>query len=209
MSLVLNAYAVTPRQIRCAAADVRSPIEAACEGVILRALTLAMTPEGWETVKELFQLALERAPNERRAFLDAFCRDNAELRREVESLLAHATASDRLLEDPIRKRIGVANTSGGPNALAPHWVPATIGRYRVLSLIGEGGMGAVYKAEQELPRRIVALKIIKPGLANADVLRRFDRESQALGRLQHPGIAQIHEAGTADTGFGAQPYASN
>ena len=165
-----------------------------------------MTPEGWETVKELFQLALERAPNERRAFLDAFCRDNAELRREVESLLAHATASDRLLEDPIRKRIGVANTSGGPNALAPHWVPATIGRYRVLSLIGEGGMGAVYKAEQELPRRIVALKIIKPGLANADVLRRFDRESQALGRLQHPGIAQIHEAGTADTGFGAQPY---
>src|SRR5262245_11150900 len=81
-----------------------------------------------------------------------------------------------------------------------------IARYRVLRLIGEGGMGAVYEAEQDHPRRIVALKIIKPGLSSAVLLRRFEAESQALGRLQHPGIAQIYEAGTADTGFGPQPY---
>src|SRR5262249_54364080 len=64
----------------------------------------------------------------------------------------------------------------------------------------------VYLAEQENPHRIVALKVIKPGFANAEVLRRFAQESQTLGRLQHPGIAQIYEAGTADSGFGPQPY---
>jgi tetratricopeptide (TPR) repeat protein len=84
--------------------------------------------------------------------------------------------------------------------------PAVIGRYRILRLIGEGGMGAVYEAEQDHPRRTVALKIIKSGMASAELLRRFEQESQALGRLQHPGIAQIYEAGTVDTGFGPQPY---
>src|SRR4030095_1661907 len=61
-------------------------------------------------------------------------------------------------------------------------------------------------AEQENPRRTVALKVIKPSMANLELLRRFEQESQALGRLQHPGIAQIYEAGTVDTGFGPQPY---
>ena len=81
-----------------------------------------------------------------------------------------------------------------------------VGRYRIIRLIGEGGMGAVYEAEQEQSRRTVALKIIKPGFVNPELLRRFEMESQALGRLQHPGIAQIYEAGAADTGFGLQPY---
>src|SRR5579862_7898519 len=67
-------------------------------------------------------------------------------------------------------------------------------------------MGTVYEAEQEEPRRIVALKVIKLGLASPDRLRRFRQESQALARLQHPGIAQIYESNTADTGFGPQPY---
>src|SRR6185369_7163435 len=83
---------------------------------------------------------------------------------------------------------------------------ATVGRYRILRLVGEGGMGAVYEAEQDAPRRTVALKIIKPAMASPELLRRFEQESQALGRLQHPGIAQIYEAGTVDTGFGPQPY---
>jgi WD40 repeat protein len=84
--------------------------------------------------------------------------------------------------------------------------PSVLGRYRILRLIGEGGMGAVYEAEQDHPRRTVALKIIKSGMASPELLRRFEQESQALGRLQHPGIAQIYEAGTVDTGFGPQPY---
>ena len=67
-------------------------------------------------------------------------------------------------------------------------------------------MGAVYEAEQEQPRRRVAIKAIKPGLASPVLLRRFEHETQALGLLQHPGIAQIYEAGAADWGFGPQPY---
>ena len=89
---------------------------------------------------------------------------------------------------------------------APQTSSGRVGRYKITRLIGEGGMGAVYEAEQDQPRRSVALKIIKPGLASPELLRRFAQESQALGRLQHPGIAQIYDAGTADTGYGPQPY---
>jgi serine/threonine protein kinase len=64
----------------------------------------------------------------------------------------------------------------------------------------------VYEAEQDQPRRAVALKVIKPGLVSSELLRRFEQESQALARLQHPAIAQIYEAGTADAGFGPQPF---
>jgi len=85
-------------------------------------------------------------------------------------------------------------------------LPDRIGRYRILRLLGEGGMGAVFEAEQEQPRRTVALKVIRTGLLTAEVLYRFERESQALARLHHPGIAQVYEAGTADHGWGLQPY---
>jgi tetratricopeptide (TPR) repeat protein/predicted Ser/Thr protein kinase len=85
-------------------------------------------------------------------------------------------------------------------------VPAMLGHYRVLHLVGEGGMGTVYKVEQDRPHRIVALKVIKAGLASPELLRRFERESEALARLHHPGIAQIYEVGTADAGAGPQPY---
>ncbi|MCH8315864.1 MAG: serine/threonine protein kinase, partial [Planctomycetes bacterium] len=81
-----------------------------------------------------------------------------------------------------------------------------IGRYKVVRVLGEGGMGTVFLAEQDKPTRLVALKVIRPGVASANLLRRFEHESQVLGKLQHPGIAQIYEAGTADTGEGAQPY---
>src|SRR5499427_5653905 len=99
-------------------------------------------------------------------------------------------------------------TCAGPEAEISSQQPSLgrVGRYTITRLIGEGGMGAVYEAEQDQPRRTVALKVIKPGLASPELLRRFAQESQALGRLQHPGIAQIYEAGTADAGYGPQPY---
>jgi hypothetical protein len=97
---------------------------------------------------------------------------------------------------------------GMPSVAAAHArsVPSTIGRYRIVRLLAEGGMGAVYEAEQEQPHRLVALKVIKSGFATPDLRRRFEQEAQALGRLQHPGIAQIYEAGSVDTGFGPLPY---
>jgi eukaryotic-like serine/threonine-protein kinase len=85
-------------------------------------------------------------------------------------------------------------------------LPPCIGQYRILRLLGEGGMGAVYEAEQAQPRRLVALKVIRAGWARPELIRRFQQESETLGRLQHPGIAQIYEAGAAETPFGLQPY---
>ncbi len=100
-----------------------------------------------------------------------------------------------------------ALTFGGASAQSvAGQFPASIGRYRIVRLLGEGGMGAVYEAEQDQPRRRVALKVIKSAWADPDLLRRFEQEFQTLGRLHHPGIAQIYEAGTADTGFGSQPF---
>ena len=83
--------------------------------------------------------------------------------------------------------------------------PAQICLYRILALIGEGAMGMVYEAEQERPHRRVALKIIRPGIATPAMLRRFEHEYEFLGRLQHPGIAQIYEANVADSPYGPQP----
>jgi len=85
-------------------------------------------------------------------------------------------------------------------------IPKSVGRYRIARLIGAGGMGAVYEAEQENPRRTVALKLMKTGLVSRAALRRFEYESQLLGRLRHPGIAQVYEAGVHDDGTGAVPY---
>jgi len=89
-------------------------------------------------------------------------------------------------------------------AAPPH--PASIGRYRIIRLLGEGGMGAVYEAEQDQPRRRVALKMIRSGWASPEMLCRFELEFQVLGRLHHPGIAQIYDAGAIEAGFGAQPF---
>jgi serine/threonine protein kinase/Tfp pilus assembly protein PilF len=177
----------------------------------------AMDAERWAVIDSLYHAALAKEPGERSSYLAAACAEDPALRSEIESLLGYADAklsspieASRMTEllDKIR---GIAASDGvEPVGLAvdgmPPALPPAIGRYRILRLLGEGGMGTVYEAEQEHPRRRVALKVIKPGLARAELLRRFGQESQALGRLQHPGIAQIYEAGTADTGFGPQPY---
>lgn len=81
-----------------------------------------------------------------------------------------------------------------------------LGEYRILRAFGQGGMGSVYEAEQDRPSRRVALKLIRPGYFSSAALRRFELEAEALGRLQHPGIAQIYEAGVTDMRGTSQPY---
>lgn len=81
-----------------------------------------------------------------------------------------------------------------------------IARYRILQLIDVGGMGEVYAAEQQQPRRTVALKVIRAGIATHRNLQRFAYEAEALARLHHPGIAQVYESGTADSGSGVVPF---
>jgi WD40 repeat protein/serine/threonine protein kinase len=91
-------------------------------------------------------------------------------------------------------------------ALNEQPVPETIGSYRILGLLGEGGMGVVYRAEQANPHRVVALKVVRPMRITQQLLRRFEHEVEVLARLQHPGLAQIFEAGTAETALGSQPF---
>src|SRR5688572_19602973 len=81
-----------------------------------------------------------------------------------------------------------------------------IGNYRIVRQLAEGGMGVVYVAEQDSPRRVVALKVVRPGLASDDALGRFEHESQILAHLSHPGIAQVFEAGWAETAAGSLPF---
>src|SRR5262249_50610623 len=88
----------------------------------------------------------------------------------------------------------------------PGALPANIGLYKVLGLLGAGGMGVVYRAKQEQPRRQVALKVLKPGTGTPEHLQRFKLEAEALGRFQHGGIAHIYDAGAIGEGDAAQPY---
>jgi tetratricopeptide (TPR) repeat protein len=169
-----------------------------------------MQHERWELIQRLYHEALELEQRRRVAFIRQACGEDEVLRAELSSLLAQAEPGAEFMEAPAvrvaAKALAASAQTVRPNAAAAAGVPLIIGRYRVLRLLGEGGMGAVYEAEQDQPRRVVALKIIKPGLASSEILRRFQYESQALGRLQHPGIAQIYEANTADSGGGPQPY---
>jgi len=140
--------------------------------------------ERWRKVEQLYHAALAVEDRQRAGLIEKCWEGHESLKQEVLSLLAEAQTGS-FLEAPAREL--AAQALGGATAC-----PTAIGRYRVVRLLGEGGMGAVYEAEQDQPRRLVALKLIKPGFATAETLRRFQHESQALGRLQHPGIAQIY-----------------
>lgn len=156
----------------------------------------------------IFSEACELPADERPAYLDRVCRNDAALRREVEELLTideQEKNNDWQLGD--RDRMGLRRASFASQYPAePVPIPESVGPYRVIEVIGEGGMGVVYRAEQENPRRHVALKVIRPGIASPRMLKRFELEAQTLGRLHHHGIAQIHEAGTFDSGAGPQPF---
>jgi non-specific serine/threonine protein kinase/serine/threonine-protein kinase len=161
-----------------------------------------MTPERWRQIKQVCELALEREPDERAAFVTEACAGDPQLRAQVDGLLQHASAGG--LESPILAQLATAVPAR--NSADDIHVPEQIGRYRVIRMVGQGGMGTVYEAEQDSPRRRVALKVVRPGLGSREMFKRFERESQALGRLQHPGIAQVFDAGAAETPFGSQPY---
>lgn len=149
-------------------------------------------------VEEVFLRAIEREPAEWRHILDSECAGDKELRAEVESLLKNHADSDDFMDskDAPGKGLltGFEAAAGREEELA---LPAhgMIGRYRVIDRLGAGGMGVVYRAEQDRPKRTVALKVLRTGHTSPRLLRRFEFEAEVLGRLQHPGIAQVYEAG--------------
>ena len=168
-----------------------------------------MNAERWAVIGSIYQTALELDRCERPTWLQQACAGDAVLLKEIESLLACAAAdlSNHAVRSNMEKLWDhVVEQSNLDSSEDPSALPSTIGKYRVLRVLGEGGMGVVYEAEQDQPRRVVALKVIKSGLSDPSLVRRFEQELLALGRLQHPGIAQIYEAGIAENGIGAQPY---
>jgi eukaryotic-like serine/threonine-protein kinase len=167
-----------------------------------------ITAERGTAAEALFRAALERTPAERAALLAQAGADDPELRQEVESLLAHLHAARTFLERPPLAGSGseAAEVLGAAPLGTDRLRGRRLGSYEILDLLAEGGMGVVYLAQQDHPPRRVALKLLRPGLATPSMLRRFEHEAEILGRLQHPGIAQILEAGTAETGYGPQPF---
>src|SRR5262249_14811838 len=152
-----------------------------------------------DRVKSLFLDAVENCPPERwDSFLDEACGTDEELRHRVRVLLDAHQSSDSFVREP---GPAAAVTDASPSADGPR---TTIGPYKLLEPIGEGGMGVVYMAEQTEPvRRRVALKVIRAGMDSRQVLARFEAERQALAMMDHPNIARVLEAGTTDAG---RPY---
>ncbi|MDH4338720.1 MAG: serine/threonine-protein kinase, partial [Candidatus Krumholzibacteria bacterium] len=148
-----------------------------------------MTDNRFDRARSLFDRAAELPEQEREAFLDRECGDDASLREEMHRLFAARERAGDFLEAPIMS-----------------WSGRRIGRYTIKEVIAEGGMGVVLRAVQDSPRRDVALKLIRGGIASENALRRFRLEAEVLGRLDHPGIAHIFEAAVTDTGVGEQPY---
>ena len=146
----------------------------------------------------LFHLALEQPVAERAAFLEKMCGDDHVLRQRVASLLhAAENPGDFLGQPPVKLQATVDETP-------PEGPGSRIGPYKLLQQIGEGGMGIVFMAEQQEPvRRMVAVKVIKPGMDTRQVIARFEAERQALALMDHPNIAKVLDAGTTASG---RPY---
>src|SRR5688572_19175015 len=165
-----------------------------------------------QTEKSVFLKALDiESLSERAAFIEVACQGNPDLFAAVSALFdAHesdANPVDRPVAVDAVYRIGdLDETEWRPApSFPPHHAPGTsIGVYKLMELIGEGGFGLVYVADQQEPvRRRVALKIIKPGMESREVLARFEAERQAIALMDHPHIARVFDAGVTESG---QPY---
>lgn len=155
---------------------------------------------------ELFDQACELPPAERKTLLAEACAGNAELQRKVEGMLRQDAATDGLSDTGAVEAIQQLALQVTESDFASDGPPTTIGAYRIVQQVGHGGMGVIYEATQESPHRRVALKVVRSGILSREMLRRFQREAHVLGQLQHAGIAQIYEAGVAETGAGRRPY---
>src|SRR5216110_1865942 len=158
------------------------------------------------TERDIFIAALQKEdPAQRQAYLDAACARQPELRRQVESLLRLYEGAGSFLEKPAAEAAATGALPEAAEPAASREAPgATMGPYKLLEQIGEGGMGTVWMAQQQEPvKRLVALKLIKAGMDSRQVIARFEAERQALALMDHANIARVLDAGTTDAG---RPY---
>ncbi len=158
-----------------------------------------MDPLRWARLEHVCFEALERPAADRPGFLEAACRDDEAFRRDVDSLIAQLTRDPHFLEQPVGDFKNLA-----PPVPVPE-VPEQIGQYRIVRVLGKGGMGAVYLAEREADdvRPVVALKVILRGMDTEEVLARFRLERRILASLDHPNIARLIDAAVTSDG---RPY---
>lgn len=152
-----------------------------------------MNTADWQIVKEILNSALALPPSDRPRYLHEACGERADLRAEVDSLLAaHDDSGDFL--DPASLTLPEESLIG-----------ETLGAYRITGRIGDGGMGTVYRAERgdEVYERQVAVKVLKRGMDTSQIVRRFHAERAILARLDHPNVARILDGGTTPSGL---PY---
>ena len=155
-----------------------------------------MTPERWEQIEGVFARALELPSELRVAYLQDACGEDLALRAEVNSLLAEHDQEPGFMESP----------AWLPDAESlPDEQPERIGAYRIVRVLGRGGMGQVYLAERETAdfRQQVALKVMRRGMDTDDLIARFRTERQILATLSHPNIARVFDVGATEQGL---PY---
>ena len=161
-----------------------------------------MTPERWRQVEELYHAVVELDAGAQTAFLAQAC-DDEELRREVESLLAAHDEAGSLIAAPalelVARELAVEREMRQASLISADASPRTMNHFQLLSLLGRGGMGEVYLAEDTRLGRKVALKLLPAEFtSDADRLRRFTQEAKAASALNHPNILTVHEIGEAD-----------
>jgi len=156
-----------------------------------------MDTERFGRISDLFETTRSLSKLERDAYLDEACKDDYEIRREVEELISeHSRQSP--LDTNTPGELAELITRDTVNNKAD--IPTIIDRYTIVEHIGEGGMGSVYEARQKNPDRAVALKVIKRGMDTKQVIARFETERQAVAMMDHPNIAQVFDAGTTEDG---------
>ena len=158
-----------------------------------------MTPERWLKAQEILVAATERELGSRAAFLEDACRGDAELRSEVESLLStFEDAPSGFLQSPAIEGVPAFSPTGrpGPGALRKG---TRLGPYEILSPLGAGGMGEVYRAKDERLGREVAIKVLSAELSlDASRVKRFEKEARSASALNHPNIVTVYDFGSSD-----------
>ena len=161
-----------------------------------------MTDSNHDRISEIFLAICDLPEQEMRSELQSLCEGDEVVRREVEQLLGFDAAKGSI-DTPVHSGDLAAEAA---LARAPAPPPERLGEYEILGILGEGGMGVVYRARKQQPDRVIALKVLRRALMTPQHLHRFEYEANVLGRLQHPGIAQIYDFGRHETSLGARPF---